>query len=227
MLTVTDDDGAEDKVTRPVVVTEHGAPAVFAADPFGRTLVAGLSTADTGGPWTSSRTPNYSVSGGAGRLRMASAGGQLNTFLNGVSAQDLLSTVDVGWDRVADVNGQYASLVVRRIGTSDDRVRIRAVSTKTTITLYRMVNNTETSLGVVTLPTLVYGPGDTFRLQLRAVGSGTITLQAKVWRVGSPEPAEWQITANDATAALQSAGGVGLVSYVSGAATAAPIVAEP
>ena len=78
---------------------------------------------------------------------------------------------------------------------------------------------------MVTLPTLVYGSGDTFRLQLRAVGSGTTTLQGKVWRVGSPEPAGWQITANDSTASLQGPGGGGLVSYLSGASTIGPVVA--
>ena len=83
----------------------------------------------------------------------------------------------------------YASLAVRRTGTSDYRVRVRAMPTSTSLTLFRVVNGTLTSLGVVTVPGLVYSPGDTLRMQLRAVGSATTTLQAKVWRVGAPEPA--------------------------------------
>ncbi len=225
-LTVTDDDGAQDSVTQQVNVTEPGTPTVYAADAFERTVVNGLGSADFGGAWTSTgSSTNYSVSGGTGRHRMATAGSQLNSYLNAVSAADVLATVDVGWDKVPDSSGQYASLLVRRVGTSDYRVRIRAFSTKTTITLYRMVNSVETSLGVVTLPTLVYGAGDTFRLQLRAVGTGTTALQGKVWRVGSPEPVGWQISANDTTASLQGPGGVGVVSYLSGAATTAPVVA--
>jgi hypothetical protein len=157
---------------------------------------------------------------------MTAPGHQRDSFLTspGVSAQDVLATVDVGWDKVPDSSGVYASLIVRRTGTSDYRVRIRAFDSKTTITLYRTVNNVTTSLGVATLPALVYGSGDTFRLQLRAVGSGTTTLQGKVWQVGSAEPG-WQITANDSTASLQVPGGTGLVSYLSGAATNAPVVA--
>lgn len=224
-LTVTDDDGADDDITLPVMVTEPGAPTVYAADAFGRSVADGLGSADTGGAWTNSgSTGAYSVTGGVGRQEMTTAGNQRNSFLNSVSAQDVLATVDVGWDKVANPS-VYASLIVRRTGTSDYRVRIRTFSTKTTITLYRMVNNAETSLGVVTLPTLVYGAGDTFRLQLRAVGSGTTTLDAKVWRLGDAEPADWQITRTDTTASLQGAGGVGLVSYLSGAATNAPVVA--
>jgi PKD repeat protein len=223
-LTVTDDDGAQGSVTHPVTVTQ---PGLFAVDSFERTLTGGLGSADVGGAWTSSGggTTNYSVSGGDGRQRMATAGSQLNSFLNGVSARDVVATVDVAWDKVPDSSGVYASLVVRRIGTSDYRVRVRAMATSTTLTLFRGVDNVQTSLGVVTVPGLVYGPGDTLRLQLRAVGSGTTTLQAKVWRVGSAEPATWQLVRSDTTAALQAPGGVGLVSYLSGGATNAPVVA--
>ena len=77
----------------------------------------------------------------------------------------------------------------------------------------------------MTVPGLVYNAGDTLRMQLRAVGTGTTTLQAKVWKVGSAEPAAFQVTANDTTAGLQGPGGVGLVSYLSGSATNAPLVA--
>jgi hypothetical protein len=208
-----------------VNVTNPGTPTVYAADAFERTVVNGFGSADFGGAWTiTGATTGYSVSGGVAQHRMASAGNQLNSYLNAVSATDVLASVDVGWDKAPDSSGQYASLLVRRVGTSDYRVRIRAFSTKTTITLYRMVNNVETSLGITTLPTLVYAPGDVFRLQLRAVGTGTTSLQGKVWRVGSAEPG-WQITVNDTTASLQGPGGVGLVSYLSGGATNAPVVA--
>ncbi len=117
----------------------------------------------------------------------------------------------------------YASLVVRRVGTSDYRVRVRVMSTSTTLTLYRMVNNTLTSLGVVTLPGLVYNPGDTLRLQLRAVGSGTTTLQAqgvasrhhRAGRRGRSPP-------TTPRPACRRRVGSGSTSYLSGAAGLAP-----
>ena len=226
-LTVTDNAGAQDDATQQVVITEPGAAIVYAADAFGDPLASGWGTADIGGAWThTGAVANFSVSGGAGRQRMPTAGTELRSSLNAVSARDVVATVDLGWDKAPDASGVYASLAVRRVGTSDYRVRVRVMSTSTTLTLYRVVNNTLTSLGVVTVPGLVYNPADTLRLQLRAVGSGTTTLEAKVWRVGTTEPAAWQITRTDTTASLQAPGGVGLDSYLSGAGGLAPLVAR-
>ena len=52
--------------------------------------------------------------------------------------------------------------------------------------------------------------GDTLRLRFQVSGTGTATLKGKVWKVGGTEPAAWQVTETDTTAALQAAGGVGL-----------------
>jgi hypothetical protein len=47
-----------------------------------------------------------------------------------------------------------------------------------------------------------------------------------VWQVSGAEPAGWTTTVVDTTAALQQPGGVGLVTYLSGSATNAPMVAR-
>ena len=44
-----------------------------------------------------------------------------------------------------------------------------------------------------------------------------------MWKVGTPEPGNWNLTVNDATANLQAAGSTGIVTYLSGGATNAPI----
>ena len=44
-----------------------------------------------------------------------------------------------------------------------------------------------------------------------------------MWRVGTTEPAAWQLSTTDATAALQAPGGLGLAVYVSGTATVVPL----
>jgi PKD repeat protein len=218
-LTVTDDGGATGQVTRQVVVSEPGAPVVHAADAFERTSTGSFGQADIGGAWFNTGTvaANYFTSDGTGQHRMASAGAELRSYLSSVSAQDVLATVDVAWDKAPDAGGQYASLVVRRNGTSDYRARVRAMGTRTTLTVMRRVNGGYTSLGMVSLPDVVFQPGDTLRLQLRAVGSGSTTLEAKVWELGSTEPTDWQVTATDTTPSLQGGGEVGLESYLSGA----------
>ena len=50
------------------------------------------------------------------------------------------------------------------------------------------------------------------------------TLRAKVWKTTQTEPASWQLTTTDNTAGLQTSGGVGLVTYLSGTSTNVPIV---
>lgn len=70
---------------------------------------------------------------------------------------------------------------------------------------------------------MVYAPGDVLNVRLEVRGAGSSTLNAKVWKTGTPEPTTWQLTSTDTTAALHSAGAVGICSYLSGSATNAPI----
>ncbi|NHB84225.1 hypothetical protein G7085_05190 [Tessaracoccus sp. HDW20] len=58
---------------------------------------------------------------------------------------------------------------------------------------------------------------------MQVTGTGTTALRLKVWS-GATEPTDWTLTATDTTAALQSAGGIGLGTYLSGSSTNAPIV---
>src|SRR5439155_1734486 len=57
------------------------------------------------------------------------------------------------------------------------------------------------------------------QVRVQAIGTSPTTINAKVWKTGTAEPAGWQKTASDTTAALQAAGGSGLGSYLGSAAT--------
>jgi hypothetical protein len=52
----------------------------------------------------------------------------------------------------------------------------------------------------------------------------TSALQGPVWPATQPEPTAWQTTATDTYAGLQTAGAVGLTTYLSGTVTNAPVV---
>jgi trimeric autotransporter adhesin len=225
-LTVTDDEGATGETTRQVTVSEPGAAVVFAADAFERVVSNGFGTADVGGAWTTSgAASNYSVSGGQGRHQMPTPGALTQSLLSSVSGGDVFATVDVAYEQVPTGGGVYTSLLVRQVGGSHYQARIRVMPGQTTLSLFRVVNGTYTGLGAVNVPGAVYQAGDVLRLQLEATGSGTTQLGAKLWKVGQAEPASWQVTASDTTPSLQDAGGVGLISYLSGAAgTTAPLV---
>ena len=83
---------------------------------------------------------------------------------------------------------------------------------------------TETVLLSQTVSGVRYTAGTPVHLRFRAVGSGTTTLQGRVWFGDEAEPSTWQIQTTDSTAALQAPGGVGVHHYLSGSATNAPIV---
>ncbi len=218
VLTVTDNKGSTDTETASVTVT---APTVIATDAFSRTVTNGWGTADTGGPWTiSSTNTNFDVLNGVGTMRMAASSGP-SAYLNGVSAGNVDLTSAFSYDKVGTGGGVYTSLVARRIGTSDYRVKVRVTATATTVYLVRTVNGTETTLGtqdiVGTLPA-----GAVLNVRFQAEGQGTTTLRASAWTTGA-EPAAWTVTATDTTAALQNPGAVGIYTYLSGSATNAPV----
>ncbi len=227
-LTVTDDDGATGTTSQQVTVSAQppAGPEPIVTDLFERSTTNGLGTADLGGIWTTTGTASwYSVSGGKGRHLMNVAGRTTASYLNSVSARDVSTGIDLSFDKAPTGGGIYSYLAVRRIGTSEYRVRVRPQPTSTSLTLSRVVNGVETSISAVSVPGLVYAPGDVWRLELDAVGSGTTTLTAKVWNVAGAEPAQPQLTSTDSTAELQAAGGVGVSNYLSGTTTNAPVTA--
>jgi hypothetical protein len=53
-------------------------------------------------------------------------------------------------------------------------------------------------------------------------GSSPTTIRIKAWAASGSEPTGWTVTRTDSEAALQGAGGVGLLAYVSGSVTNPP-----
>jgi hypothetical protein len=90
------------------------------------------------------------------------------------------------------------------------------------VLLLKTVGTTETNLANKVVSGLTYSAGDVLHVRLQVMGTGSTALRLKVWK-GNTEPTAWTLTANDSTASLQAAGGVGLGAYVSGSATNLPI----
>ena len=208
-----------------MTTAEPGQPQPIVSDLFERSVTGGLGTADVGGIWTNIGTASwYSVSGGAARHLMNVAGRTTTSNLNSVSATDVSAGIDLSYDKAPTGGGVYSYLSVRRIGTSEYRVRVRPMPTSTSLTLSRVINGTETAISSVNVPGLVYAPGDIWRLEIDAVGSGTTTLTAKVWNIAGAEPTLPQLTSTDTTAVLQAPGAIGVSNYLSGSTTNAPVV---
>ena len=227
-LTVTDAADAATAVTKQVTVTAAPAAVVVANDAFSRSVSGGFGRADAGGSWlVSGGASNFAVSGGAGRMRMATPGSGPATWLDALDAADSDTRVALSVDKAATGGGTFLTLVSRRASSADNyRFKLRFLATgDVQAALLRRTNNAETTLTQVTLPQ-AYVPGQLLNLRLRVTGAAPTTLSAKVWPAGQTEPDAWLLTSTDDTPALQGTGSVALDSYLSGSATNAPVTAS-
>lgn len=224
-LTVTDNDGATAVTSQVVTVT---APGVLAADAFGRTASNSLGTADTGGAWsTTGSTTNYSVSAGTGRLRLPAAGNSNYAYLPAVSSASTELYLEAASDKPASGSGLYLSAIGRRIaGAGEYRCKVTVTASgAVSLSLVRTSSTgAETTIqAAVVVSGVNYAVGDKLSVRLQVTGTGTTTVRARVWETGTAEPAAWQRSATDTSAALQGPGAVGFTSYLSGSATNAPV----
>lgn len=229
-LTVTDDRGATGTVTQPVTVTATPPqPVPFVSDSFNRTVVNGLGTADLGGTWTTTGTAsNFAVSPGAAALTLRTAGTQLAAALGSTTRTDSDVRVTVAADKVGTGGGIYVDVVGRRVGLNNEyRARVRLLSTGAVAISLVALRGTSTVVTIqseLALAGVTYAPGMQLNVRLQVTGTGPTTLRLKVWPATATEPTGWQRSATDATASLQSAGAVGISSYLSSSATNAPVV---
>ena len=222
-LTVTDDKGATDSKSKDV--TAKATPGPVAADTFGRSRTGSWGTADKGGDWTIvNGATRFSVADGKGKIGLVNAGSGVAARLDGVSLTDTDLTFDVSVDKAATGGGYYVYTFGRTVpGAGSYSATTRVMNTgEVQVLLLKTVGTTETNLANKVVSGLTYSAGDVLHVRLQVMGTGSTALRLKVWK-GNTEPTAWTLTANDSTASLQAAGGVGLGAYVSGSATNLPI----
>jgi PKD repeat protein len=221
-LTVTDDKGATASVTHPVSVT----PSALASDTFSRTVTDGFGTSDSAGTWTvTGAGADSSVSDGSGRLSIPAAR-SATARLGGVSSSDTSVVTTLWLEQAPTGGGVYPAVIARGTGTGDYRGRLRLLADGSVlIGTSKVAGGTETLLvPQSTVPGLAYTAGTKLDLRVEATGTAPTTIRARVWVHGTTEPTTWQTSATDSTSGLQEAGAVGVVAYVSGSATATPVV---
>ncbi|MGC5224156.1 PKD domain-containing protein [Micromonospora sp. DT81.3] len=221
-LTVTDSMGATSApATRSVTVT---AQAFVARDDFERSVASGWGTATVGGAWTTNNNALFSVSGGVGRMSM-SAGQTRSAALSGLSVQNQDARLLLSTDKVADGGGLHFNYQVHKTTAGEYRLKLRISATGVvTVSIAKLVGTTETLVANKVLTGYTYTAGGKLQLRLQSTtAGGSTTLNANVWADGSQEPASWFLTATDAQAELQGAGQIGVLSYLSGTATNAPV----
>lgn len=221
-LTVTDNAGATGVTTKQVVA--QGIP-VFAQDNFTRDLTSAWGTAEVGGAWAvSGGAAAFAVTGGQGQITLPTAGSQRTAMQNSVSFTDGTIDLVTSLDKAATGSGYQAIVLMRRASNNDYRLKVRYLATnRITLTVSRVVANAETGLVAVTVPVVTFTPGTLYRISINvSSANGRTTIQAKLAPADQAPPTAWQVTATDATPALQAAGAVGVSAYAWGDVTSAP-----
>ena len=136
--------------------------------------------------------------------------------LNSVPARDVLLTTDFSLAQGPSTGASYIGFVARSTtsGNYQPRVWMRNDGS-----VWLVNQRGETVLNTYIVPGLKWNAGDTFTLKAQVVGSDATTIQAKVWKSGTAEPSNWQITSTDSTPELQKAGTMGVTVYRSTSAT--------
>lgn len=225
-LTVRDDQGATDTDSAPVTVSGTAQPAL-ASDSFNRTVASGWGNADVGGAWTVSSGSAFSVNGTAGTLSSNKGSGR-SAYLRSVSSDATDLTFTLGSDKLVTGSGLYVSTIGRHVAGAGDYRAVVRLQSDGTVAL-RLSRMTESGAETVLQPSTVvggvsYSPSAALRVRLQVTGTSPTTVRVKVWKAGTTEPAAWTASATDATAALQTAGYPGIVTYLSSSATNAPII---
>ena len=226
-LTVTDNAGATNAITKSVTVSAAPIQTKLAEDAFGRVASGGWGTATTGGAWSVYPAAAFTVANGEGKLSTPTGAGR-NAYLNSVSSDASDIAVTLAPDKTATGGGLYVSVAGRVVpGAGEYRVKVKYRSDgKPSLAIVRTTAaGVETSLRSETLAgALTYSPGEKLRVRVQVTGVGTTTVRARIWRAVDPEPTAWLVTSTDTTAGLQAAGSIGLLTFLSGSATNGPIV---
>ncbi len=217
-LTVTDDAGVTTSTSQQVLAQAADSTAkLVASDTFGTTRTR-WGSAEVGGAYTYGSASTFTTNGSTG-LVAAAKGVTSRATLAAVSARDVSTTVDVQVDQLTTGGGLYTR-VESRVANNNAywaSGRLNANGTMT-MTISRLVAGVQTDLRSVTPPG-TYAPGQALRIRFDVTGDTTTTLAASMWPAGTAAPTTPQLTTTDATAALQTAGAVGLSTYLSGTAT--------
>jgi hypothetical protein len=194
----------------------------YLSDAFGRTVVDGWGTADTGQSWTNTggSATDFDVAAGVGtQVNTAVSTGHYSVITNPYNNADFDITATVSTDKLA-VGGSQFAYVLGRFTDSSNTYQARLdfqTSAGVVLTLRKRVAGVDGLLGTFTTD-LTHAAGRQFSIRMQMVGT---TIKARAWQSAYAEPDYWQISTTDS--ALSSAGSVGVESTLSSAASNTPV----
>jgi hypothetical protein len=197
--------------------TPASSGSTTVVDTFARTVSNGLGTADSGGTWViAGPTRPFSVKSGAARIALARPGTSAQARLSATSSSSTDLRATIALSGRPSGGGAYVSILGRAVQGGDYRAKLRyRADGQVTLSLVRTVNGHESTLAASLVKGIRSDSGQTLGVRLSVTGTGPTRISAKAWPAGASEPARWQLSASDGTAALQRPGTVGLVGYLS------------
>jgi CSLREA domain-containing protein len=223
-LTVSNAGGSNSKTS--LVSVQAPVANTIAADAFSRSTSNSWGSADIGGLYTVQGTiANYSVAGGVGLIAVPAGGITRSALLNDLSQSNVDIRFRVALDKVATGGAYFVYAVARRNSNNEYRPQLifkanGSVSVQASV----LIGGSESSLGAaVVVPGVTQAVGAFIWVHAQITGANPTTVRINAWADGQPEPAGWLFSATNSAAAVQSAGAVGLRTYVASAATNAPV----
>ena len=203
-------------------------PAESAADAFGRTVVGGWGSADAGGAWTVSAPSAFGVGSGVGSVAVPGGAVQRLAMLESVSARDVDLRVDSAFGSLG-TSGAHLQYLVARKQASGAYLRVGLMASGGKLVI-RGQSSTGASLFADTDTGLGFTAGAAYRLRVQLEGASPTTIRARAWKVGTSEPAAWNVVAAS-TSGPQVAGAIGLrqltTAHTATTITADNLTAEP
>ncbi|MER7726385.1 hypothetical protein [Streptomyces sp. NPDC096323] len=203
------------------VATVTGITGV-AEDRFGRTVLGGWGTADSGQAWTVADGPagDWSVSGGTGRCAISTANA-FRIMAAAVTTPDVDLRFDFALSALPVGDSAYVFPTIRYLdGTHMYMGRVQITAAGAMLFSLRRRSGAESQLGSAYTTGFTYVPGVWYTVRVAMAGS---TLTGKIWPRGSAEPA-WQATVVDT--ALTAPGSVAVRALLGASVSNAPLTIQ-
>ncbi|MEV8250441.1 LamG-like jellyroll fold domain-containing protein [Microbacterium sp. NPDC076768] len=221
-LTVTDGNQLSSSAEKQVVVQQPDTRPVVASDGFDRAVDAGWGAADSGGSWTplQGRSSALSVADGAGVISLT-AGQTREMLLDDASVRDSETEVSYSFSEGPSSGSVYVGAGARRTDTAGYRALAWHRSDGA---VWLVIQRDGVAIASKSITGLTWDSTSVFHLSTATSGSGSTTIQAKIWLDGQTEPQNWQVSTTDSTPALQGEGSPSVFSYRAGSATGTNVI---
>ncbi|PYI37311.1 hypothetical protein CVS30_15975 [Arthrobacter psychrolactophilus] len=210
-------------ITANAAEPNYVASSILLNDTMSRTVSNSWGNATSAINYSASNSA-LGVANGTAKISLPTPGKSMTTATS-VKATNADASYVVSVDKLPTSGaGLSTSLHLRHSSTGFYRTVLHITPQgTTTLELSRSNAGKITVLKKVTLP-LIVKSGQKINLELQALGTTSVQVQAKAWAVGTTTPANWSVSVTDATTSkISTAGAVAVSAYLTGSSQASTL----